>query len=313
MARICRLVASPFCLWRHLVTTGTQVVHVNTSLNSKSFWRDVVYVVVAVSLGRRVLYQIHGGAVARFALRRPIRTLGLRLVTSLADALVVLSEKERAALRCVVGEKEVSVVRNAVNCADYGKEPRKSFEKQTLQLAYVGRLDREKGLHEALEAISILEREHGLHCFSMRIAGSGPEATNLREAVSRLGLNERVRFVGALFGEEKIRLLVESDIFVFPSYHEGLPYSVLESLASGTPAVVSGVGAIPEFISNGIHGLIVEPRSSRMIAAALKRLMENRQLLRTMSDACIELAHREFDIQRLEYQLGEIYFKLSDS
>ena len=85
---------------------------------------------------------------------------------------------------------------------------------------------------------------------------------------------------------------------------------MIESLASGTPLVVTRVGAIPEVIADGVEGIIVEPRNPKMVADALRRLIQDRILLRKMSYACVRLAHDKFDIKRFEKQLGEIYNRL---
>src|SRR5439155_770088 len=90
----------------------------------------------------------------------------------------------------------------------------------------------------------------------------------LRETAAARGVG-RVHFVGPLRGAGKMTALERADVFVLPSYAEGLPYALLESMAAGVRVMATRVGAIPELVEDGINGVLVEPRSAVGLAGAV--------------------------------------------
>jgi glycosyltransferase involved in cell wall biosynthesis len=121
----------------------------------------------------------------------------------------------------------------------------------------------------------------------------------------------RVRLIGAVQGEEKIRFLRDADVLLLPTYHqEGLPYVILEALAAGTPVVTTRNAGIPDVVVEGEHGRFVAPRDPAAIAAALRELAASPERLRAMSRACLDRAEREFSLTRLAARFGALYREL---
>src|SRR5438552_4923262 len=108
-----------------------------------------------------------------------------------------------------------------------------------------------------------------------------------------------------------MKLLGECDLFMLPSYSEGLPYALLESMAAGVPVIATPVGAIPDVVADGTHGLLVPPRDSEAIANALATLSADRERLSWMSRACRRRIRAAFSIDRVAAELGQIYGALS--
>jgi len=91
------------------------------------------------------------------------------------------------------------------------------------------------------------------------IVGVGPSRTALEGLAQRLGISERVRFMGER--QDVPRLLGLFDIFVMPSLHEGFPWRLLEALDAGCPVIASAVGGVPEVVRDGIDGMLVPSRT----------------------------------------------------
>jgi glycosyltransferase involved in cell wall biosynthesis len=102
-------------------------------------------------------------------------------------------------------------------------------------------------------------------------------------------------------------LLAEADVLLFPTYAEGLPYALLECMAAGIPAITTPVGAIPDVLISGLHGIFVPPRTVHPIAQAIGELARNRTLLAQMSAACRVRVATRYSLQRFAGDFSRIY------
>jgi len=307
-AKLLRLLLSPFALALFILRKGVSVVHINTSLNSRAFWRDLAYLLVARVLGARVVYQVHGGALPQqFAEGNRLMEYLLSATLSLPSVIVVLAQCEMIAYRDFVPEQVVVAFPNGIDLTPYASLSRPTYTKErALRLLYVGRLVREKGLLDALNGLA-LARALGVNA-RMVIAGSGPEEEALKDRVCQLGLGHVVRFVGPVFDTDKLALYGQADVTILPTYAmEGLPYALLECMAAGIPAITTRVGAIPDVMIDDIHGIFVPPRDKQAICQAIYRLADDRPLLAAMSKACQERVAHSYSIERLARDFSRLY------
>jgi len=305
--KLARFVWSPMALAAALISHRVALVHVNTSMDRKAFWRDAVYLIVARALGRKVVYQVHGGELpANFAGRRLFKAF-FRWLLERPDAVVLLAESERQAYAGFARFKRLAVIPNGIDVTPYVSTREKSFHRRPMRLVYLGALHRAKGVHEVVQALRILRDSSQLDGLELHMVGSGPAEDLLKQEVQDLGLQPWVRFAGPVSGEEKVRCWQQADLFVFPSYGEGLPYALLESLASGTPVVTTRVAGIAEAVVDGDHGLFVPPQNAGAVADAIAALRSDPDRLRRMSRRCVERALEQYTIDRLTSQLQTLY------
>jgi len=302
-----RLAWSPFRLIWQIVRLRPAIVHLNSSLNHKAFWRDLTYLTIAKLFRRKVIYQVHGGSLQRFCGNNNLLWWLADRVFGMADAVVVLSSVEEANFRKLRRVQRLAVIRNAVDLREFDRETAHSESKRATRLVYLGRLTREKGLFEALDAMRIVASDPSMTNIEFLIAGSGPARGELAHHIAAANLDASVKLVEPVFGAKKVRFLEEADVFLFPSYHEGLPYSVLESLAAGTPVIATRVGGIPDAVIEGVHGLLIEPRNVLQIVEAIKALVSRSDLVATMSRNCHKWAREEFGLERLAQQFDDLY------
>ena len=310
LGRFMRLVLSPFFLAATIVFRHVSLVHINTSLNPRAYWRDLAYLAVSKMLGARVVYQVHGGALPqRFFAGSKLLTEFLRFTLKAPDLVLVLAQVELEAYRNFVPEQHVVALPNGIDCRPYGAVPAVQTEKgHTLRLVYIGRIAREKGLYETLQGMR-LAHELGVDAHLV-IAGSGAEESRLRRYAQALGIAARTCFVGPVFGADKVKLLAGADVTILPSYSEGLPYALLEAMAAGIPVIATPVGAIPDVVTDGIHGFLVPPRDGKSIAESLAILAGDRERLGWMSRACRRRIRAAFSIERLAQELSLHYAQL---
>ncbi len=306
LQKIMRFTLSPFQLVLFLVRTGAEVVHLNASLDQKAYWRDLVYAMVARALGRRVVSQIHGGAMPQdFFRSNAILTWVLRRFLVKSDVVTVLSSAELAAYRAFDERIRVHLVPNAIDPAGFAGCVRTHNTNAPLKLVYVGRLVRAKGLFEVIEAMRELKRAG--REFSLSIAGDGPDQRALMEFSKRAGLGDSIRFLGRVLDADKWRLWFDSDVFVFPSYMEGLPYSLLEAMAAGCVPITTPVAAIPDVMRNRVHGLFIPVRNASALALAVAQLDDDRAGLRQMAEEARRRALEHYTLTRLADDFRKLY------
>jgi glycosyltransferase involved in cell wall biosynthesis len=310
-SKLVRFLFSPIQFLGQLIQEKPQIIHLNTSLESKSYWRDIIYLMIARIAGKKIVYQVHGGALPQDLFKNNmLLTKFLRLSLHTADVVVLLSQEELAAYRNFAPGLRLEVIPNAIELsADplWKKSP--SNRDKSLKLVYVGRLAMSKGIFEIIEALRIM-RNHGKN-IQLVLAGTGPEEVRLRARVNDSDLKDNVRFAGAVFGEDKDKIWEEADLFVFPTYHwEGLPYALLESMAARTPPVVSSVGAIPDVMEDGVHGVFVPSRSPEALAEAIERLDNDRALICRMGEASRQRVEKHYTVARLADDFRRLYHNL---
>jgi len=146
---------------------------------------------------------------------------------------------------------------------------------------FVGHLDRRKGITYLLRAIALLNADLKKKCHFI-IVGDGPEKGNLiNEAVSLMIL-DCVTFTGRLEWDNLLKLYLAADVFVLPSLSEGRPTVINESMASECAIIASNVDGVPEQVTEGYNGFLVEPQNQRQLANKIEQLAEDENLLRTM-------------------------------
>jgi teichuronic acid biosynthesis glycosyltransferase TuaC len=135
---------------------------------------------------------------------------------------------------------------------------------------YVGRLDLRKGLIELIEAMAVLrQRRPTVHCY---IVGEGAARPMLNDCVARCKMESHITFVPSCATERVATWIAASDLLTLPSYKEGCPNVILESLCSGRPVVATNVGGIPEIMDEA-SGKLVAPRNVDQLTRALDEVL----------------------------------------
>ena len=307
LLRLVRRMGGPVAFLLFLLRRRPDVVHLNTSLDQKSYWRDLVFLLLARSFGCTVVFQKHGGPLPQFFFPKSKALSGLfRLVLRVPAAIVVLGREEGVAYRRFVPGQRVVEIPNAVEPNGVVSRSLAEVKSGPLHLVYIGRIVKNKGVFDAVEAVARLVGEGRKLRFTF--AGTGPDEEAVRVRVRELGLTDTIQFAGALFGKDKDALWRGADVFVFPTYHlEGLPYALLEGMAAGAVPVTTRVGAIPDVLEEAVHGLFVPPRDVETLVGALRRLDSDRGLLLRLARAGRQRVLEHYGVERLGADFEQLY------
>ena len=307
-----RLVSSPISLGLRILWERPAIVHLNTSLDNKAYWRDVIYLLVAKLLRRKVVYQVHGGKLPLDFFRgRSLLTQWLKATLQLPDVVVLLASVELQAYRVFASAQHLLLIPNAVNIPLYRRtQITKVGDSEPCQLVYIGRLVWSKGLFDLLHALSLL-RQRGI-TVDLVLAGDGPDREALHAKALELGVASQVNFMGAVNVDAKVKLLHQSDVFVLASHGEGLPYALIEAMAAGLAIVATAVGAIPDAVEQGVHGLLVQPAQPVGLADALQRVVQDPIERARFGRAAAERAASLYSLERLSADFKDLYDGLLD-
>lgn len=302
-----RAIGSPVGLAMLLARRASCHVHLNTSLEPRSYWRDLIYLAIARSMGHHVVYQVHGGALpAEFFPPGSLRSALLRRVLRAASCVVLLASIEEAAYRQFEPRAKVVVIPNAIDMEALATSPSERKSDGPLELVYLGRLAENKGIFTALEAVK-LACQQGRH-LRFTVAGTGPDEERFLKRAGELGLERHFCFLGPISGQEKAALWRQAHIFLFPTWHrEGLPYALLEAMASRAVPITTRVGAIPDVMQHEVHGLFVSARDPRQLAEAIARLDDDRALLARLGRVGYQRISEYYTIDRLAASFVKVY------
>lgn len=175
-----------------------------------------------------------------------------------------------------------------------------SFNRDSFKILFLTRIEKYKGIYETLEIFKKLN----LNNAELHIAGDGSELENVKEKVIQEKISN-VKFFGHITGKEKINVFKNADVYLFPSYNEGMPNSVLEAMGMSLPVVCTSVGALKDFFIDCEMGFKNDlPININTFAANLKAIYLNEDLRRTISRNNKEYAQKTFlastSIKKLE-------------
>jgi glycosyltransferase involved in cell wall biosynthesis len=225
------------------------------------------------------------------------------------DAFACISrEIEREVLAAGIPRERVHFLPNAIDMSCF--RPASDVERLTLRqpldlpadavfCLFVGRLSREKGLMDLMEAWRVVQDSAGARLSVLVVAGPdmdghpwnvGPAA---REFATRHGLSSSVRFLGSI--DPVHPLLRAADLLIQPSHFEALGLSAIEALASGVPVIASAVGGLLDFMVDDDNGKLYPAKDSSALATALRALIDDPALRRRLASRARESVLAEYD------------------
>jgi glycosyltransferase involved in cell wall biosynthesis len=236
-----------------------------------------------------------------------------------ADAVVCISQFARGQLMRISRPADwdkFQVCRLGVDPTLFNYEPRtpriaKPDAKPQVRLLCVGRLTPAKGQVVLVQACAALRELH-LN-FHLTLVGEGPDRKRIEAEIARHRLGGQVRLTGAV-GQARVReALAQADIFVLPSFAEGIPVVLMEAMASGVPCVSTPVNGIPELIAHRQTGLLATAGDVDSLVKELATLIREPALRSHLAQAARAKVERDFDLQTNVQALGRIFANFDQS
>jgi glycogen(starch) synthase len=202
------------------------------------------------------------------------------------------------------GLGEIRVIRNGIDAALWPFAPRRPRQGPP-QLLFVGRLEYEKGIQDAIAALPRIRRAHP--GTTLTIAGDGTQQEWLVEQARKHKVFKATRVVGRLGHEDLVAALQAADAAVLPSHYEPFGIVALEAAATGTPLVTSNVGGLGEAVINGQTGMSFAPGVVAGLAAGVRAVLDEPDATRRRAAAARERLSCDFDWHTVAAETAQVY------
>lgn len=260
-----------FCL---LLNRRVKIVHVHTAAGS-DFKRSAMIVNLAKWFGKKIILHSHASQFKVFYTESNDKQKSWIInILKKSDVLIALSESWKEWFISIGVNKEKVIILHNITAFPQIRGVKEDISTRPVRFLFMGEIGQRKGVFDIIRSLT-KHREEIKDKIELRIGGNKME-DELRKAIIEGSLSDFVRFEGWVSGEKKIELLNWADVYILPSFNEGLPISILEAMSYKMPIISTCVGGIPEVVDNK-NGILITPGNDEEIFSAMKFYIDNKQ------------------------------------
>lgn len=236
-----------------------------------------------------------------------------------ADAFITLSERTKLTLENFGYKKKIYLETTLVDkklidtCTKdlIIQKFAKQRQDETLNLLFLSRLEKRKGIYELYNAYKKL-KSNSMHRFHLTICGDGFELEILQKKILDEGV-EDIKIMGFVSGDQKKRAFQAAHIFVFPSHGEGMPNAVLEAMGFGLPVITTPVGGLIDFFEDGKNGYFIKKNNPDDIEEKIKILMSNEKIVVDIALTNFRMAKERFCSDKVARRVQTIFDEVASN
>ena len=288
-----------------------KLCHINIPMSTLAIYVNFILITISKFFRKKIVIHFRGGSLS---LNKNVNIFQKFIISScirMANKVIVLGEKEKKFMKIfykIHENNKIFILPNAVEIPEIDFQDNHSLKKEDkLNIIFIGRLDKDKGLEEISHSLREIVSKVDFHFF---IAGSGPDQGWFLDKCKKL-IGDNFTYLGVLNQLEKKSFYQRADVFLLPSYFEGLPNALLEAMAYGVAPIVTSVGSIPEVVFNGKNGFIVPLKDHKSISERIKILDNDRHLLNNLSESSYNTILKKYSIKNYIKNLNVIYSSLT--
>lgn len=287
--------------------------------NRLGFLKFAFLALPCVWSGVTVISSSQGGHFDKFYdVERPWMKRVIQYILHRVDGIIVLADSLKRQFEQFSVSERIWTVHLGLNTEMFERVSKSQRAESGMTVLYMGHLSKAKGALDLMKAVplvladypdthfmfagDILKKERNITF----IENPDDIEVVLHELVKRFGISEKVKLLGIVTGEAKLKAFVESDIFVLPSYAEGFPWVVLEAMLAGKAVIATPVGALPEVFEHGKHLLFVQAGDPRGISEAISRLISSPELRKDLGRTARELVQDQFNLYTFANQMETV-------
>ena len=280
-----------------------KIVHLHIAERG-SFYRKAILALTLKSIGKKVILHHHHAEFEEFYDSLSARKKNfVKTVFERVDLNIVLGTYFIPLIIDKAPKARVKVLHNAV--ATY---PQNQYNKEARNILFLGKLCKRKGIYDLLACIKELDSKMDVD-IRFFLCGNG-DIEDVKNRIRALNISHRITHIGWCNEEERMVFMSKSMLHVLPSYNEGLPMSILETMAYGIPTVSTHVAAIPEMLHDGENGFLVNPGDVTDLSNKLYQLIIDKELREKFSENAYQASISEYSLDMHVKDLKNIYDSL---
>lgn len=292
-----RVVFSAILLICYCLFVKIKIIHIHTA-SYHAFFRDSIYLLIAKLFKKKVILHLHGGKFESFYDEHPSYC---RFICHNADCVVAVSSYFRSLFERLRLNSNICVLYNAIDPPLFMKD---NQFRQIKNITFMGAINANKGIYDILDCWKT-HKDFFSHNVILHICGVGEEE-KVSSFIGENALDDLVLYHGWLNRDAKNRLFAMTDIYLQPSYFESLGISILEAMSYSIPIIASNTGGIPDLVSDGENGYLIQPGDVESIFACIQSLIEDPVMMRRMG-ACSYKRSQNFFPERIKCEVVELY------
>ncbi len=297
------------CLIKLIVTLISnkkiKILHIHGASYGSFYRKFVVFVLGKYLFRKKVIFHIHGGGFKEFYKNSDVLTKRfVKILLMNADIILCLSQSWKEFFERKFEIKRLQIMPNII---DYPIKINDAVKADLITFLFLGLICDAKGIFDLMEVI-IKNKERYRDRMKLFIGGNG-EVQKLKDLIKKNNIEDIVEYSGWITGTEKANILNSSDVYILPSYTEGLPISILESMSYGKAVISTNVGGIPEIVRNNENGLLINPGELNQIEQALDFFLENPDLTKEYGIISEQMVQKHLPHFVLK-ELKEIYISV---
>jgi glycosyltransferase involved in cell wall biosynthesis len=286
--------------WILFTNKNVKIIHIHSATDG-SFVRKYIVFKIAKMFEKKVIFHIHCAVFDKFYNNSSTFVKNrVKEVLDNSNVIIVLSDYWKNVVSQISTNKNIKILYNPCMVKEFEK-----ITTEKINVLFMGRVGKRKGVYDIIEAAKLITNPN----IEINLYGDG-ETPEFQKLIQENNLQNIIKLKGWVSSDTKDTAFKSSDIYILPSYEEGLPMSVLEAMAYGLPIISTPVGGIPDAVEDCVNGFLVQPGNYKALVEKINLLTNDKELNHKMGQESFKKAKEKFDINVIIKQLKEIYDEL---
>lgn len=288
-----------------LISWHPDLIHIHSSFGG-SFYRKIPFILLGHMVSIPIVNHIHGSYYDEFFFQaKESKKKLIRAIFKKCDYFIALSSKAKTELKKIVNEEKISIIENYGIIHENAVEERKRKSNNHTVL-FLGFITEKKGCFDIPSICELVAKK--IPDVKFVLAGVG-ELEALKGEITN-SLMRHFEFPGWISGVEKDHQLRNADIFLLPSYSEGMPMAILDAMGYGLPIVATKVGGVPQIVHHNENGYLADPGEVEKLSEYIIRLLSNKEEIDRCGGKSVEIIREKFSFDIHLSKLEKIYKQL---
>jgi glycosyltransferase involved in cell wall biosynthesis len=286
-----------------ITNSDIRILHLHSAAKG-SFIRKSIIGLTGKLFNKKVVFHIHSGSFETYYKKAGIFQFLIQFILYNMDTVICLSEQWKHFYQEKLGLNNVIVIGNPVEIPELLE-----YQNDTnrIQLLFLGKICDNKGIFDLIDYLKsnlfFINNQ-----IELLIGGDG-EVDRLKQLLKDPCLNNKIIYCGWVQEDLKVQLLTNCDLYILPSYFEGLPVSILEAMAFGKPIIATNVGGVPSIVQNNQNGWLFNPGSFKELDTVFEQIFEKRDILSNYGKSSY-IQVSQYAPELIQQDLTNLYQKL---